>query len=431
MAMEPKRLDDLLDDALSNSASATSYRIRRGLVALFPDKAVFETDEGEFDPWEYGTKGHCEIAPRDGVCSQLESGWGRHARGVWTIPGNACLAVRWNAHDLVVVKASWSQSAYQRVTRHWIVAESLKVAESFFLAVTEWCHAPKEEVLAFNGGCWTKSKELYASISNASFDDLILAGDLKNAIRQDFERFLASRTEYEAYRVPWKRGVLFVGPPGNGKTHCLRATVKFLNVPCLYVQSLQAKYETDDANILKVFKHARSLTPCCLVFEDLDSMITPENRSFFLNQLDGFSDNPGILTLATTNHPERLDPAILSRPSRFDRKYHFDLPALRERSAYIESWNRKFQPDMRLGDDEAKAVSDATEGFSFAYVKELFVSAMMAWMIEKRAGTMPRILDEQLAILREHMKSETSAAPAKAEPQGMERAVEAVMKRFF
>jgi AAA+ superfamily predicted ATPase len=431
MTTEPMPLDDRLDDALSNAASATSFRIHRGLVDLFPDQAVLETGEGEFDPWDYGKAGHCDIAPREGVFSQLESGWDRPHRGVSIFPGNACLAVRWNDHALVVVKASWSQGAYERVTRHWVVADSIPIAQSFFLAVTEWCHAPKEEVLAFNGGCWTKSKELYAAISNASFDDLILAGDLKSAIRQDFERFLASRAEYETYRVPWKRGVLFVGPPGNGKTHCLRATVKFLNVPCLYVQSLQAKYETDDANILKVFKHARSLTPCCLVFEDLDAMITPENRSFFLNQLDGFSDNPGILTLATTNHPERLDPAILSRPSRFDRKYHFDLPALTERAAYIESWNRKFQPAMRLGDDESQRVAEATDGFSFAYIKELFVSSMMAWMVEKRAGGMPKILDEQLAVLREHMKSETSAAPEKAGTQGMERAVEAVMKRFF
>jgi hypothetical protein len=96
MAMQPMPPDALLDDALSNAASATSFRIRRGLVALFPDKAILETGEGEFDPWEYGTKGHCDIAPRDGVCSQLESGWDRPHRGVWTVPGNAFLAVRYS-----------------------------------------------------------------------------------------------------------------------------------------------------------------------------------------------------------------------------------------------------------------------------------------------------------------------------------------------
>jgi SpoVK/Ycf46/Vps4 family AAA+-type ATPase len=68
--------------------------------------------------------------------------------------------------------------------------------------------------------------------------------------------------------------------------------------------------------------------------EDIDSMVTDKIRSLFLNELDGFATNVGVVVLATTNHPERLDPAILDRPSRFDRKYYFELPAEAERRAY-------------------------------------------------------------------------------------------------
>jgi AAA+ superfamily predicted ATPase len=57
-----------------------------------------------------------------------------------------------------------------------------------------------------------------------------------------------------------------------------------------------------------------------------------ESSSIFLNELDGIADNIGIVTLATTNHPERLDLSIVDRPSRFDRKYPFDLPELPERT---------------------------------------------------------------------------------------------------
>ena len=67
---------------------------------------------------------------------------------------------------------------------------------------------------------------------------------------------------------------------------------------------------------------------------------SPTNRSFFLNEMDGFAANGGILTLATSNHPERLDPAIVQRPSRFDRTYRFDLPAQRERAAYMRTGTR-------------------------------------------------------------------------------------------
>jgi hypothetical protein len=397
---------------------------------MYPDKAVLETDEGELDPWALRTSGLAEVTPAEDIPSGLVTRWLGPGAGIHTTPETSVLTVRWNEQSLIVVQATWSH-AFQPVLRRWIVADSTAVAESFFTTATEWCHAPKEEVLAFNGGCWSKSKELYRAISAASFDDLILAGDLKAAIRADFERFLASRSEYERYRVPWKRGVLFVGPPGNGKTHCLRASVKFLNVPCLYVQSLQSRYEPDDANILKVFKHARSVTPCCLVFEDLDAMITPHNRSFFLNQLDGFSDNRGILTLATTNHPERLDPAILSRPSRFDRKYHFELPRMSERLAYAAMWNARFEGPMHLGDEEVAGIAAAADGFSFAYIKELFVSSMMAWMVDREPGTMPRIMREQLSVLREHMSSEASMAVDSPTGTGVVEAMQEAMKRFF
>ena len=69
-----------------------------------------------------------------------------------------------------------------------------------------------------------------------------------------------------------------------------------------------------------VFGKARQLAPCMLILEDLDSLITDQNRSFFLNELDGLEGNDGLLIVGTTNHFDRLDPGLSSRPSRFDRK---------------------------------------------------------------------------------------------------------------
>lgn len=69
-----------------------------------------------------------------------------------------------------------------------------------------------------------------------------------------------------------------------------------------------------------VFRKARAEAPCVLVLEDLDSLINDGNRSFFLNQLDGLENNDGLLVIGSTNHYDRLDPAITKRPSRFDRK---------------------------------------------------------------------------------------------------------------
>ena len=96
-----------------------------------------------------------------------------------------------------------------------------------------------------------------------------------------------------------------------------------------------------------MFAQARETVPCILVLEDLDSLITEHNRSFFLNELDGFAANTGVVTIASTNYPERLDAAILARPSRFDRKYHFGLPGAAERLAYMELWRAGLDDAMR------------------------------------------------------------------------------------
>lgn len=121
-------------------------------------------------------------------------------------------------------------------------------------------------------------------------------------------------------------------------------------------------------------------------------MVVPKVRSFFLNELDGLAANAGILTIATTNHPERIDDAIVNRPSRFDVKYNFALPDIELRKAFAKKWIEKFggsgekkedkddtKPVTRAKgvkfamekEDIATKVAEMTEGFSFAFLKEL------------------------------------------------------------
>lgn len=112
------------------------------------------------------------------------------------------------------------------------------------------------------------------------------------------------------------------GPPGNGKTISMKAIIKQAdasNYAPLYVRSFRS-YKGDEGAMVDVFDHARRVAPCVLIFEDLDSLINNQNRSFFLNQLDGLDSNDGLLIIGTTNHLNNIDPALRSRPSRFDRK---------------------------------------------------------------------------------------------------------------
>ena len=104
-----------------------------------------------------------------------------------------------------------------------------------------------------------------------------------------------------------------------------------------------------------------------------------------------------------------LDPSILDRPSRFDRKYPFDLPELAERLAYISMWNGSLKPSLQLTEEGIARLGGITEGFSFAYLKELFLSSMMRWIaVEQKESipeTMQQAMETQVGALREQMMS--------------------------
>jgi len=367
--------DGLFQTCLSPTDSSTPVRFQSLLVKSAGAKHVEAFSSLGVD--EYEKLGHCtrELLPSPSPVAV--SHWGgpeedriltRLDEGYWRID--------WRGETLFMIAARWREG-WDETSRTWIVGESRELVLTFALDVARVTNDPRDAFLVFHGSCWQRSHELWKSTQLASFDDLVLASSLKEQIRTDFRDFLAARAAYEELGLAWRRGALLLGPPGNGKTHCLRALVKELGIPSLYVQSIKDHYQTDEANLKKVFERARQLRPCALVLEDIDALITSENRSFFLNQLDGFEKNVGLIVLATTNHPERIDPAILDRPSRFDRKYHFDLPELPERTAYLAQWQRRLATKTGWSSDAVGPLAVKTAGFSFAYLKELVVAALM------------------------------------------------------
>ena len=326
-------------------------------------------------------------------------------QGVWQI--------QWGKESLFAIVAKW-QVGYGSETRSWLVGPDANVLDAFALDVERQTNDPRDSILVFHGSCWQRSHELWKTTQQASFDDLVLARSLKEKIRGDFRDFLAARSEYEELGIAWRRGALLLGPPGNGKTHCLRALVKELGIPSLYVQSVKARYETEEANLKRVFERARQLRPCVLVLEDLDALVNAQNRSFFLNQLDGFEKNVGLIVLATTNHPERIDPAILDRPSRFDRKYHFELPELAERTTYLELWEKKLAAKTAWSSALTSSLASKTGGFSFAYLKELVVSALMHAV--KANEPFPVIIERECAALASEMDTRKTRPLEQAVP---------------
>jgi transitional endoplasmic reticulum ATPase len=256
--------------------------------------------------------------------------------------------------------------------------------DALLLAIGTWSKELHEEINVFDGRCWRKDSKLMQSIEDTDWDDLIMDPDVKANLQRDSLDFFNNEELYHGLSVPWKRGIILHGVPGNGKTLTLKALIKTLAkredpIPALYVKSLEAPGENFFA-ITTIFRHARKMSPCLLVFEDLDSLVNDKNRSYFLNEVDGLEDNKGLLMVGSTNHLNKLDSSITKRPSRFDRKYHFALPGEETRVAYCEYWRAKvlaLPSDVDFPVDMCPVIAKWTEGFSFAYMKELFMSAMV------------------------------------------------------
>ncbi|KAL9119777.1 MAG: hypothetical protein Q9187_003672 [Circinaria calcarea] len=148
-------------------------------------------------------------------------------------------------------------------------------------------------------------------------------------------------------------------------------------ISSLYVKSFK-NCSGEQVAIKDIFTKARAMAPCLLVLEDLDSLVTDKLRSYFLNEVDGLQSNDGILILGSTNHLEKLDPAIVKRPSRFDRKYPFQPPVLAERLQYCNYWMKKLEDvhEIRYSTSDHAPIAEMTDGFTFAYLKEAFVATL-------------------------------------------------------
>ena len=400
-------IENFIRDALLKPNDYIAYHVGRELAELYPGRTIIEGLNWYFDIDAFVRDEKCSVVEEKSVFHHVKLDWEGAGQKLKPRIQNSWLNVFWQGHLLDVILITWADGCYH-LRHHWIVAEERKIAEEFYDAVCEWSCEVRGEILVYQDGYFQKDQQLYDSIKTATFENLILPDTLKQQIQDDFQRFFDSREVYERYGISWRRGAIFIGPPGNGKTHTLKALINQLGKPCIYVRG----FEDDEESMAEVFKRARMVAPCLVVLEDLDSMIGEKSRAFLLNELDGFRPNTGVVVLATTNHPEKLDAAILDRPSRFDRKYYFTLPSDSERLAYIRKWNEGLQPEMRINKAVAIEVVRQTEGFSFAYLKELLVASMMEWVTGGGFTSMDQVIRTQSALLLAQMNNKTKTAAA-------------------
>lgn len=237
----------------------------------------------------------------------------------------------------------------------------------------------------------------HARRTRVGWDELTLAPALEQDLRATVREFFQAGALYRRHRLPHRRGLLLVGPPGNGKTSILRAIASDVDLPVV-VATLDSP--NDVHNTRQAFQRAAELAPAVVCFEDLDALVGEgPGLSQFLNLLDGLEPLEGVLVVATTNRPDRIDPAIAKRPSRFDRVFLIGEPDLDLRRRYLE---RSLGADAPPGAPERLAA--ATDGYSVAFLKELALQARLAAVRRGEERLTDEDLDGALAATREHLR---------------------------
>lgn len=223
-------------------------------------------------------------------------------------------------------------------------------------------------------------------------EDVLLEEHVKTDIfRSIDEFFLKSGAFFKEYNIPYKRGILLYGSPGNGKTTLVKSIAGSVSAPIVYWQITEY---TTSYSIQEVFTSVSKMAPMILVIEDIDSMPF-ESRSVFLNTLDGATSKEGIFLIGTTNYPEKIDPALINRAGRFDRAYEIKQPDDQLRREYLQKRNfSQFVDDQTLD-----SLTKKTKGLSIAQLNELYMSVALQWHYEKHVD-----VDKIVSDLQENHK---------------------------
>lgn len=224
---------------------------------------------------------------------------------------------------------------------------------------------------------FAKSKARVESNVKVRFKDVAGCEEEKGEVKEIID-YLRSPKKFTDMGAHIPKGILMVGPPGTGKTLLAKAVAGEANVPFFSISGsdfVEMFVGTGASRVRDMFKTAQKSAPCIIFIDEIDAVGRQrgagmgggnDEREQTLNQLlvemDGMTDNAGIVVIAATNRPDVLDPALL-RSGRFDRRVTVSLPDIKGREAILQvhARNKKLASDVSLAN-----LAKRTPGFSGA-----------------------------------------------------------------
>ncbi len=168
------------------------------------------------------------------------------------------------------------------------------------------------------------------------------------------------------------RGILMYGLPGNGKTLTGKIMMNEIKSSCIWVtaKDLANPWSTPSSMIASAYSLAKMLGTTVIFMEDIDAWLKSRTTDALKTEMDGLSENKGVLTVLTSNEPENLPDALLDRPGRFHDLLQYDAPSSSVRKKMLNSLLKR----------EVKSIDKIikkTRGYSGAYMKELVELALI------------------------------------------------------
>lgn len=254
---------------------------------------------------------------------------------------------------------------------------------------------------------FAKSKARVESNVKVRFKDVAGCEEEKEEVKEIID-YLRSPKKFTDMGAHIPKGILMVGPPGTGKTLLAKAVAGEANVPFFSISGsdfVEMFVGTGASRVRDMFKTAQKSAPCIIFIDEIDAVGRQrgagmgggnDEREQTLNQLlvemDGMTDNAGIVVIAATNRPDVLDPALL-RSGRFDRRVTVSLPDIKGREAilHVHARNKKLASDVSLAN-----LAKRTPGFSGADLANVLNEGVILAVRKNEAKVTMTDLDEAI-----------------------------------